>query len=80
MLEVYNNDEVDDLIKKKQLNDCILPQDKLNVKENEDLFDITDDEEDETINIMINQKLKTTIKTQETQKEENKEEFNWDDI
>ena len=80
LLEVYNNDELDELIKKKQLNDCILPQDKLNIKENDDQFDITDDEDDETTINMINEKINKTIKTQEKKEEENKEEFDWDDI
>ena len=80
LLEVYNNDELDELIKKKQLNDCILPADKLHIKENDDQFDITDDEDDEAISNMINEKINKTIKTQEKKEEENKEEFDWDDI
>jgi initiation factor 1A len=82
LLEVYNNDEVDELVMKKQLNDCIIPQDKLKESEDNNPFDITYDEDDETTNTMINEKISKTIKSnKEEKKEEKKEtEFNWDDI
>tara|TARA_Y100000816_G_scaffold222246_2_gene167249 strand:- start:263 stop:817 length:555 start_codon:yes stop_codon:yes gene_type:complete len=81
LLEVYNNEEVDELIKKKQLNDCILPPDKLNTSENNLPFDFTDDEDDEATNTMINEKISKTYGETKTHKEEKDEpDFDWDDI
>jgi len=86
LLEVYNNNEIDELVKKKQLNDCIVPQYKLKTSEINNPFDITDDEDDEAINAMINEKISKTTKKEEEKKEEEKKEekdkndFNWDDI
>lgn len=82
LLEVYNNNEVDELVKKKQLNDCIVPQYKLKTSEMDNPFDITDDEDDEVINAMINEKISKTNKSteKEEKKEVDKNDFNWDDI
>jgi len=81
LLEVYNNDEVDELVMKKQLNDCIIPQDKLKESEDNNPFDITYDEDDETTNKIIDEKINKGIKNNKEETEEIKEtEFDWDDI
>ena len=83
LLEVYNNEEVDELIKKKQLKDCILPSDKINSNENNVPFEFTDDEDDEDTNTLINEKISKTNQENTTKEEKDKPDepdFDWDDI